>query len=80
MHMKLLQVQIKSLSAKPSLVHLGTVYSSLSPTGPELPRLLTSAETHHVAEMEQSLCFSVLQIRRTQSLRQQMLRCAKESV
>lgn len=45
MHMNLLQVQIKSLSAKPSLVHLGVVYSSQSPTGSELPRLLMSAET-----------------------------------
>lgn len=57
MHMNLLQVQIKSLSAKPSLVHLGIVYSSQSPTGSELPRLLMSAETPHV---KQSLCFNVL--------------------
>lgn len=61
MHMNLLQVQIKSLSAKPSLVHLGTVYSSQSPTGLELPRLLTSAETRHVKEMKQSLSSSGLE-------------------
>lgn len=56
MHMNLLQVQIKSLSAKPSLVHLGIVYSSQSPTGSELPRLLMSAETPRV---KQSLCLTV---------------------
>lgn len=61
MHMNLLQVQIKSLSAKPSLVHLGIVYSSQSPTGSELPRLLMSAETPQVREMKQSLCFSMLE-------------------
>lgn len=60
MHMNLLQVQIKSLSAKPSLVHLGIVYSSQSPTGAELPRLLMSAQTPHAKEMKQSLCFNVL--------------------
>lgn len=72
MHMNLLQVQIKSLSAKPSLVHLGTVYSSQSPTGSELPRLLMSAETHHVEEMKQSLCFNVLKKRGTRCLKQQI--------
>lgn len=56
MHMNLLQVQIKSLSAKPSLVHLGIVYSSQSPAGLELPRLLMSAETPRA---KQSLCFDV---------------------
>lgn len=69
MHMTLLQVQIKSLSAKPSLVHLGIVYSSQSPTGAELPPLLMSAETPHVKEMKQSPCFNVLGMRRTRSLR-----------
>lgn len=43
MHMNLLQVQIKSLSAKPSLAHLGIVISSQSPAGLELPRLPASA-------------------------------------
>lgn len=57
MHMNLIQVQIKSLSAKPSLVHLGIVISSQSPTGLELPHLLMSAETPRV---KQSLCFNVL--------------------
>lgn len=75
MHMNLLQVQIKSLSAKPSLVHLGIVYSSQSPTGSELPRLLMSAEKPHVKEMKQSLYFNVFETRRTMSLRQHML-CA----
>lgn len=70
MHMNLLQVQIKSLSAKPSLVHLGIGYSSQSPAGSELPRLLMSAETPCA---KQSLCFDVSKWGRTRSLRQQML-------
>lgn len=72
MHMNLLQVQIKSLSAKPSLVHLGIVYSSQSPTGYELPRLLMSSETPHVRKMKQSPCFRELERGRTRSLRLQM--------
>lgn len=78
MHMNLLQVQIKSLSAKPSLVHLGIVYSSQSPTGAELPSLLMSVETPHVKEIKQSPCFSVLEMRRTRTLRQQMLYCVNK--
>lgn len=48
MHMNILQVQIKSLTAKPSLVHLGIVYSSQSPAGSCL-----SAKTSYVKEMKQ---------------------------
>lgn len=65
MHMNLRQVQIKSLSSKPSLVHLGIVYSSQSPTGGELPRVLISAQTPRVKEMKQSHCFNVLEMRET---------------
>lgn len=50
MHMNLLQVQMKSIVAKPSFVHLGIVYSNQSPTGSELPPLFMSPET------ERGLC------------------------